>query len=215
MAESPCPGQAARPDLGPGAVGREPGRPKPTPEGLGSKPHPLFSSDSWLPALRPAQSGPGLRHRFSAPLFDPSQPFPGPNTPALPMRRAGEKTRMGAVLQAAKTGRQDQGRGRRVSSLQARAGVSVPRPGTPGPQAGARAGSPQSIEGRGQARPAPRPYPGDLGFPPCPVPIQAKERTGDPGPKAGQAPETGLARSFAPFPDGNPWRPSPQNGNRP
>lgn len=183
MAEPPCPARRQGPTGGRGRWG--PGCPPPPPEDLEPKPRPLFSSGSLLAPgaqARPIWPRP-LPPIFPRPFSVLPSPFRAPTPRRPPMRRAGEKTRMGAVLQAAKTGRQDQGRDRPVSSLQARAGVSVPRPGTPGPQAGARTGSPPKHRGKKPSPPRPKALSWRPGFPSLPSANPGQRKNRGPGAK--------------------------------
>lgn len=198
MAEPPLPGDAPSPTTG--AVGRGPGLPRPGPRRLGAQALSLVSPGPQ--GLRPARSGQGLRLVFSPPFSGPAQ---APTPRCHPMRRAGEKTRMGAVLRATKTGRRDPGRGRRRSSLQARAGGSVPRPGTPGPS-GRRQGwqPPPSIGGKCRAIPVPRPYPGGLCPYPFPAPDPGQGKTGWSGPRGRPNPRNRACPPLVPLSWGQP-----------
>lgn len=234
MAESPCPARRQGPTGGRGqrraGSGERTGTPQTDARRPGAQAAPpffpwLLAPGSRLPGSRlPGSLAPGAQARPiwprpPPPIFRaPFRSFPalaGPQHPgAIPCVAPGKRLEWAPSFWPQKPG---------ARTKAGAAAYPVSRQGlgyrSPGPVRRALRQTPglealQSIEGRSQARPAPRPYPGGQAFPPCPAPLPG-QRTGDPGPKAGQAPETGLARSFAPFPDGNPWRPSPQNGNRP
>lgn len=218
MVESPCPARRQGPPWGRGqrGAGSGPGRPKPTPEGLGSKPRPFFP-------LAPGSLAPGAQARPiwprpPPPIFHaPFRSFPalsGPQHPgAIPCVAPGKRLEWAPTSGPQKPGA-------RTKAGTAPYPVSRQGPGyrSPGPVRRALRQAPgqealQSIVGRSQARPTA--LSGRPGFPSFSSANPGQRKNRGPGPRAGRAPETGLARSLAPFPGGTPWRPSPQNGNRP
>lgn len=219
MAEPPCPARRQGPTGGRGQWGGA-GTPQTDARRPGVQAAPLFFPGSlapWLPGSR--RSGPPNLAQASAADFPrpfsilPS-PFRAPTPRRHPMRRAGEKTRMGAVLRAAKTGRQDQGRGRRLSSLQARAGVSVPRTDTPGPQAGARTGSPPKHRGK---KPGPPHGPIRATWVSLLAQRQSrpKKEQGARSQRLAERQKPGLPAPWPLFLAATPGGHPPQNGNRP